>query len=123
MLIKLNKKDGGGGWALPSLTLRTSCLCVCVGGGGQLVEALTHSQTVFLKHFQTKEKQKWQPYFYKAGRHILQSPPTPKKKTSRSLRRDGGFKISGDGGEGGERRTQRCLFIMSEATIVYGSFD
>lgn len=27
------------------------------------------------KHFQTKGKQKWQPYFYKAGRHILQSPP------------------------------------------------
>lgn len=35
---------------------------------------LGHSQTVFLKHFQTKEKQKWQPYFYKAGRHILQTP-------------------------------------------------
>lgn len=45
------------------------------GGGSSLPARLRHSQTVFFKHFQTKEKQKWQPYFYKAGRHILQTPP------------------------------------------------
>lgn len=56
------------------------------------------------KHFQTKGKQKWQPYFYKAGRHILQSPP-PKKMFGRehfSCRR-----------ERPPPRTQRCVYHVS----------
>lgn len=56
----------------------------------------------FFKHFQTKEKQKWQPYFYKAGRHILQ---TPKKL--------GAWTSCGGDGVGGEQRptrTQRCVY-------------
>lgn len=70
--------------------------------GSTLPVRLRHSQTVFFKHFQTKEKQKWQPYFYKAGRHILQ---TPKNLGAwRSCR--------GDGARDEKRppRTQRCVY-------------
>lgn len=70
--------------------------------GSTLPVRLRHSQTVFFKHFQTKEKQKWQPYFYKAGRHILQ---TPKNLGAwRSCREDGAKEAKRPS------RTQRCVY-------------
>lgn len=82
------------------------------GDGSTLPARLRHSQTVFFKHFQTKEKQKWQPYFYKAGRHILQTPP---KKLRAGCCGGGDERRRGtSGGRGGHKG----VFVASKAWMI-----
>lgn len=81
--------------------------------GSTLPGRARHSQTAFFKHFQTKGKQKWQPYFYKAGRHILQTPPLKKKKKKSKAAVAAG--TDGAGGASGGRGGNKGAFMASKA--------